>query len=120
MHSSIKHEEQRKIFQTKEGYRKVVLSTNIAESSITVPDVRFVIDFGLFKESYFDPDTNLESLRLEWCSKANLNQRKGRAGRVRSGYVYRLFHQDFFEQLPEYSKVRRIAHTTTSMYISPI
>lgn len=88
----------------KPGYRKIVLSTNIAESSITVPDVRFVIDFGLFKESYFDPDTNLESLRLEWCSRANLDQRKGRAGRVRSGYVYRLFKKDFYDDLPQYSK----------------
>ena len=59
------------------GKRKVILSTNIAESSITVPDVRYVIDFCLTKNLFCDPETSYPSLRLEWASKSNCDQRKG-------------------------------------------
>ena len=55
----------------------MILSTNIAESSITVPDIKYVIDFCLTKNLVCDPDTNYTSLQMEWASKANSNQRKG-------------------------------------------
>ena len=61
------------------GKRKVILSTNIAESSITVPDVRYVIDFCLTKNLFCDPETSYPSLRLEWASKSSSDQRKGQS-----------------------------------------
>jgi len=64
---------------------QVILSTNIAESSITVPDIKYVIDFCLTKNIQTDLETNMTCLRLEWASKANCIQRKGRAGRVSNG-----------------------------------
>ena len=106
LHSKINQEEQNKVFlECEKGYRKIIISTNIAESSITVPDVRYVIDFGLSKELFFDANTNLQQLKLQWCSKASLDQRKGRASRVAAGQVFRLFTKEFFDQLPDYSLV---------------
>ncbi|XP_014672536.1 PREDICTED: putative ATP-dependent RNA helicase TDRD9, partial [Priapulus caudatus] len=104
LHSTITGEEQARAFnKPKPGQRKIILSTNIAESSITVPDVKFVIDFCLTKSLVCDTETNYTSLQLEWASKANCVQRKGRAGRVSSGRVYRMVTRKFYEScLPEY------------------
>ncbi|CAC5402912.1 TDRD9 [Mytilus coruscus] len=86
-----------------EGERKIILSTNIAESSITVPDIKYVIDFCLTKSLVSDPDTNYTSLQLEWASRANCTQRKGRAGRVSDGRVYRMITRFFWETyIPDY------------------
>ncbi|XP_071496010.1 ATP-dependent RNA helicase TDRD9-like [Diadema antillarum] len=98
LHSSITTQEQARAFiKPEEGFRKIILSTNIAESSITVPDIKYVIDFMLLKCMVCDDITNYQSLQLNWASKANAQQRKGRAGRVSSGRVYRLVHKVFFE-----------------------
>ncbi|XP_074147161.1 ATP-dependent RNA helicase TDRD9 [Sminthopsis crassicaudata] len=97
LHSSVTLEEQNNVFLTPvPGYRKIILSTNIAESSVTVPDVKYVIDFCLTRTLVCDEDTNYQSLRLSWASKTSCNQRKGRAGRVSKGYCYRLIHKDFW------------------------
>ena len=74
LHSSLCEDEQERAFRnTKmlEGRRKVIVSTNIAESSITIPDVKYVIDFMLSKELNYDPQTKSESLNLSWVSKAS-------------------------------------------------
>ncbi|XP_064600454.1 ATP-dependent RNA helicase TDRD9-like isoform X1 [Liolophura sinensis] len=98
LHSSITIEEQVKVFEpAPKHHRKVILSTNIAESSITVPDIKYVIDFCLTKQLVCDPQTNYTSLILEWASKSNCTQRKGRAGRVSHGRVYRLVPQNFYD-----------------------
>ncbi|XP_060606288.1 ATP-dependent RNA helicase TDRD9-like isoform X2 [Ruditapes philippinarum] len=104
LHSTITMEEQAQVFcQPCAGFRKVILSTNIAESSITVPDIKYVIDFCLTKNLVCDFDTNYTSLQVHWASVANCTQRKGRAGRVSNGRVYRLVTRHFFEhRLPEY------------------
>nr|XP_026694368.1 ATP-dependent RNA helicase TDRD9-like [Ciona intestinalis]XP_026694369.1 ATP-dependent RNA helicase TDRD9-like [Ciona intestinalis] len=97
LHSSITLEEQSLVFsKPKLGFRKIILSTNIAESSITVPDVKYVIDFCLTKCMVCDLDTNYQSLRLQWASKASGKQRSGRAGRVSNGKVYRLVSRNFW------------------------
>ncbi|KAM6201049.1 ATP-dependent RNA helicase TDRD9 [Rhynchocyon petersi] len=97
LHSSVTLEEQNNVFLTPvPGYRKIILSTNIAESSLTVPDVKYVIDFCLTRTLVCDEDTNYQSLRLSWASKTSCEQRKGRAGRVSKGYCYRLVHRDFW------------------------
>ncbi|XP_031702877.1 ATP-dependent RNA helicase TDRD9 [Anarrhichthys ocellatus] len=97
LHSSVTLEEQNGVFLFPvPGYRKVILSTNIAESSVTVPDVKYVIDFCLARHMVCDRDTNYQSLRLTWASKTNCNQRRGRAGRVSKGYCYRLVTKEFW------------------------
>ncbi|NXW49350.1 TDRD9 helicase, partial [Nyctiprogne leucopyga] len=105
LHSRVTLEEQSNVFlPTVPGYRKVILSTNIAESSVTVPDVKYVIDFCLTRTLVCDEETNYQSLRLCWASKINCNQRKGRAGRVSKGYCYRLVDKDFWTDfIPEKS-----------------
>ncbi|XP_069639430.1 ATP-dependent RNA helicase TDRD9 isoform X2 [Haliaeetus albicilla] len=105
LHSCVTLEEQSNVFLAPvPGYRKVILSTNIAESSVTVPDVKYVIDFCLTKTLVCDEETNYQSLRLCWASKTNCHQRRGRAGRVSKGYCYRLVHKDFWTDfIPEES-----------------
>lgn len=96
-HSSLDDSCQHKIFdKAPEGQRKVILSTNIAESSITVPDVSHVIDFCLTKALVMDDVTGLPTLQLQWVSKANAIQRAGRAGRVSRGRAWRLVHSKFY------------------------
>nr|XP_025037376.1 ATP-dependent RNA helicase TDRD9 isoform X2 [Pelodiscus sinensis] len=103
LHSSVTLEEQNNVFLTPvPGYRKIILSTNMAESSVTVPDVKYIIDFCLTRTLVCDEDTNFQSLRLCWASKTSCNQRKGRAGRVSKGYCYRLIYKDFWTNyIPE-------------------
>ncbi|XP_060118901.1 ATP-dependent RNA helicase TDRD9 [Heteronotia binoei] len=105
LHSSVTLEEQSNVFLAPvPGYRKILLSTNIAESSVTVPDVKYVIDFCLTRMLVCDEDTNYQSLRLCWTSKNSCNQRRGRAGRVSKGYCYRLVSRDFWADcIPESS-----------------
>ncbi|XP_055923260.1 probable ATP-dependent RNA helicase spindle-E [Eupeodes corollae] len=97
LHSMISPDEQQKIFhRAPPGHRKVILATNIAESSITVPDVKYVIDFCLTKSLITDTSTNFTSLQLHWASRANCRQRAGRAGRVMNGRVYRMISKQFY------------------------
>ncbi|KAI8505585.1 ATP-dependent RNA helicase tdrd9 [Branchiostoma belcheri] len=104
LHSTITSEEQAQAFVPPRSYqRKVILSTNIAESSITVPDIKYVIDFCLTKCMVKDQETNYQSLQLNWASQAHCTQRKGRAGRVSSGRAYRMVTRRFYyEHLQEY------------------
>lgn len=98
LHSTLSSEEQSAVFETVPlGKRKIVLSTNIAETSITIDDCVYVIDSGLMKEKCFDTNRNMESLDVVWISRANCNQRKGRAGRVMSGICIHLYTQFRFK-----------------------
>nr|CAD7198290.1 unnamed protein product [Timema douglasi] len=92
LHSTLTSEEQAMVFhKPKPGVRKIVLSTNIAETSITIDDCVFVIDTGRMKEKRFDSNKNMESLESVWVSRANAQQRKGRAGRVMPGVCIHLY-----------------------------
>ena len=105
LHSNITDDQQKEIFQKFDNKRKVILSTNIAESSITIPDVVYVIDFCFVKEircSYKNLSMN-QNLHLSWASKASCDQRKGRAGRVRDGFVFRLLASASYYQLNSFS-----------------
>ena len=83
----------------------MIVATNIAESSITIPDIKYVVDFMLTKELNYDPTTKSESLNLSWVSKASSKQRAGRAGRVSNGFVFRLCPKKFYDNsIPEYPK----------------
>jgi len=89
---------QAKIFEaTPPGARKVVLATNIAETSITIDNIVFVIDPGFCKQNSFNPRSGMESLIVVPCSKASANQRAGRAGRVKPGKCFRLFTKWSYE-----------------------
>lgn len=93
---------QAKIFEpTPPDARKVVLATNIAETSITIDGIRYVIDPGFVKENVFNPTTGMESLVVVPCSRASADQRAGRAGRVGPGKCYRLYTKwSFLNELP--------------------
>uniref|UniRef100_A0A8B9JYT9 ATP-dependent RNA helicase TDRD9 n=1 Tax=Astyanax mexicanus TaxID=7994 RepID=A0A8B9JYT9_ASTMX len=105
LHSTVTLEEQNGVFLVPvPGYRKIILSTNIAESSVTVPDVKYVIDFCLARHLVCDKETNYQSLCLTWASKTNCNQRRGRAGRVSKGFCYRLVTREFWnKEIPDYA-----------------
>uniref|UniRef100_A0A8C1IRV3 ATP-dependent RNA helicase TDRD9 n=1 Tax=Cyprinus carpio TaxID=7962 RepID=A0A8C1IRV3_CYPCA len=105
LHSTVTLEEQNGVFLVPvPGYRKIILSTNIAESSVTVPDVKYVIDFCLVRQLVCDKETNYRCLRITWASKTSCNQRRGRAGRVSKGFCYRLVSRHFWEhEIPDFT-----------------
>ncbi|KAM7367031.1 hypothetical protein PAMP_014956 [Pampus punctatissimus] len=103
LHSTLSNEEQQAVFsRPPEGVTKIIISTNIAETSVTIDDVVYVIDSGKMKEKRYDASKSMESLEDSWVSRANALQRKGRAGRVASGVCFHLFTSHCFQhQLPE-------------------
>lgn len=96
--------------------RKIILATNIAETSITISGVKFVVDSGLTKVRQYNPRTGLESLRVIEISKAEAWQRSGRAGRQQNGYAYRLYTEQSFLQMRE-SIIPEILRTNLSSVI---
>ncbi|KAI5852980.1 P-loop containing nucleoside triphosphate hydrolase protein [Morchella snyderi] len=98
LHSSIPN--QNEVFDdVPEGCRKVILSTNIAETSITIPDVRYVIDSGKMREKQYEQARRITQLVCTWISKSNSKQRAGRAGRVQNGNYWALFSRNRFESM---------------------
>jgi pre-mRNA-splicing factor ATP-dependent RNA helicase DHX16 len=92
IYANLPSELQSKIFEpTPEGARKVVLATNIAETSLTIDGIVYVIDPGFVKENVYNPATGMSKLVAVPCSRASANQRAGRAGRVSKGYAFRLY-----------------------------
>ena len=85
------------------GARKVVLATNIAETSLTIPGVRVVVDSGLVRRSVFDPATGMSRLETQRISRASADQRQGRAGRVESGVCYRAWSEGAQRSLAPFS-----------------
>eukprot|EP00397_Hematodinium_sp_SG-2012_P004937 GEMP01004952.1.p1 GENE.GEMP01004952.1~~GEMP01004952.1.p1 ORF type:complete len:1077 (+),score=264.62 GEMP01004952.1:159-3389(+) len=92
LHSSIRLEDQRLVFtRAAIGKRKVVLATNIAETSITIDDISFVVDGGRVKETSYDAHLKVPTLVTSWTSQASSTQRAGRAGRTREGICYKIY-----------------------------
>ncbi|XP_069705785.1 ATP-dependent DNA/RNA helicase DHX36 [Periplaneta americana] len=92
LHSMMPTVIQKSVFdRPPKGVRKIIIATNIAETSITIDDVVYVIDCGKIKLKNFDVKANLSTLKAEWVSLANARQRRGRAGRVQPGECYHLF-----------------------------
>ncbi|CAK0787622.1 hypothetical protein CVIRNUC_010844 [Coccomyxa viridis] len=99
LHSSVSPQEQRRVFERPlEGTRKVVLATNIAETSLTIEDVVYVVDSGKLKERRYDASRGMSLLVEDWVSRASALQRKGRAGRVRPGQCFGLYTRQRCEQ----------------------
>lgn len=103
LYGQLPREEQERVFDERPGMRKVVLATNIAETSITIPDVRFVIDSGIAKIPRFNNQNNIMTLKEEPISKASMAQRAGRAGRTAAGQAIRLYAEDGVSQRPEFT-----------------
>lgn len=100
LHGKLQPQEQRQVFEVYQGKRKIVFSTNIAETSVTIPGIKYIIDTGLAKELCFDAKRNMNSLEVRMISKSSAEQRKGRAGRTSSGKCYRLYTQEQYEGMP--------------------
>lgn len=97
LYSGLSRAEQELIFSpTPRGKRKVVISTNIAETSLTLEGIVYVIDSGFSKQKFYNPISDIENLVVAPISKASARQRAGRAGRVRPGKCYRLYTEEYF------------------------
>nr|XP_054924687.1 ATP-dependent RNA helicase DHX30-like [Dermacentor andersoni] len=113
LHSRLRYEDQQKIFKTPPAdVRKVILATNIAETSITVNDVVYVVDTGLQREQRFNPSTGVSLLGTFATSKASVQQRAGRAGRVRPGESYHLYMKG---ELQSWEQCKRPEIQTTDL-----
>ncbi|XP_015608693.1 probable ATP-dependent RNA helicase DHX35 [Cephus cinctus] len=100
MYGSLPNAEQLKVFwRAAKDTRKIIVATNIAETSVTIPNIVYVIDSGFAKIPWFEVETQTNSLIVAPISKASAEQRAGRAGRVRSGKVYRLYTEEAYESL---------------------
>ena len=105
LYGRLQKEEQERVFDNPPaGKKKVVISTNIAETSVTIQDITTVIDCGLAKLNFYSPRTFTSSLIETTVSKASSNQRKGRAGRTHEGTCYRLYSRKDFESREMYTK----------------
>ncbi|SPY32265.1 ATP-dependent RNA helicase HrpA [Pasteurella canis] len=95
-------QEQNKIFNPS-GLNRIVLATNVAETSLTVPGIKYVIDPGTARISRYSYRTKVQRLPIEPISQASANQRKGRCGRVSEGICIRLYSEDDFNSRPEFT-----------------
>ena len=105
LYSQLPTKEQLKIFETPpEGSRLIVLATNVAETSLTIPGIKYVFDCGRAKEKQYDLATGVQRFQIDWISKASANQRAGRAGRTGPGHCYRLYSSAVYEgEFAEYT-----------------
>ena len=102
LYSRLSHGEQRKIFENITG-RRVILATNVAETSLTIPGIVYVVDTGVARLSRYDPRTGITRLQVEGISRASADQRKGRCGRVRDGICVRLYDEPNFAARPAFT-----------------
>ena len=97
--------EQHRVFEVnKSGARRVVLATNVAETSLTVPGIRYVVDAGTARISRYSSRSKVQRLPIEAISQASANQRSGRSGRTSPGIAIRLYAEDDFESRPEFTE----------------
>ncbi|KAL1923687.1 uncharacterized protein VTP21DRAFT_8667 [Calcarisporiella thermophila] len=103
---------QMRVFQPPpEGTRLCVVATNVAETSLTIPDIKYVVDCGRVKERQYDPQSGVQSFEIGWTSKASADQRAGRAGRTQAGHCYRLYSSAVFDNefqkfsIPEINRI---------------
>lgn len=118
VHSKLKDSEQHKIFsKPPPGIRKIILATNIAETSITIDDVVYVVDSGMHKDQVFDNDKGINVLDMEWISKASANQRAGRAGRCSPGEAYHLYTRERLEKFQDFSTPKILNSSLTKVIL---
>lgn len=110
LHGKLSFEEQFHVFETYPGKRKVIFATNLAETSLTIPGVKYVIDSGMVKESKYEPASGMNVLKVSRINQSSANQRAGRAGRTESGRCYRLYLESDFEAMhpSQEPEIRRV------------
>ena len=110
LYSRLRVSDQEKIFTNKGSLRRVILATNVAETSVTVPNIGYVVDPGLARVNRYSYRSKLERLPIEPISKASAEQRKGRCGRIAPGTCYRLYDEADFLTRPEFAdpEVQRV------------
>ncbi|KAG7263929.1 hypothetical protein CRUP_029269 [Coryphaenoides rupestris] len=105
LYSLLDPEQQAKVFRPPPaGTRLCVVATNVAETSLTIPGIKYVVDCGRVKKRYYDRVTGVSSFRVDWTSQAAANQRAGRAGRTEPGHCYRLYSSAVFGDFSEFSE----------------
>lgn len=116
------HDQLRVFFGTPKGTRKVIIATNIAETSVTIPGIVYVIDSGFVKLKWFSAESCIDSLVVVPVSKAGAEQRAGRAGRIRSGKVYRLYTEEDYNGLPDHTppEIRRTDLCSTVLHLKAL
>ncbi|MDH6629831.1 ATP-dependent helicase HrpA [Streptomyces sp. LBL] len=102
LYARLSHAEQHRVFQQHSG-RRIVLATNVAETSLTVPGIKYVIDPGFARISRYSHRTKVQRLPIEAVSQASANQRKGRCGRTSDGVCIRLYSEEDFDARPEFT-----------------
>nr|CAH8849074.1 unnamed protein product [Trichobilharzia regenti] len=103
-YSLLPPERQQNVFHPPpENHRLVVVATNVAETSLTIPNIRFVVDTGKVKTKVYEPATGTSSFEIIWISQASAEQRAGRAGRVGPGHCYRLYSSQIFSSMKQFS-----------------
>jgi ATP-dependent helicase HrpA len=114
--------EQDRVFKPASGVRRVVLATNVAETSLTVPNIGYVIDSGLARINRYSVRQKVEQLRIENIARAAANQRAGRCGRVMSGICIRLYEEQDFLQRPEFTdaEIFRVSLATVILRMSAL
>ncbi|WPH00941.1 Hypothetical protein R9X50_00377500 [Acrodontium crateriforme] len=112
LYAALPSAQQLRVFQSPpDGSRLIVLATNVAETSLTIPGIRYVFDCGRSKEKRYDIDTGVQTYEIDWISKASASQRAGRAGRTGPGHCYRLFSSAVYEQFFAQHTVPEILRT---------
>lgn len=102
--------DQRRVFTSSSARRRIVLATNVAETSLTVPNIGYVVDSGLARVARYSYRSKLQRLPVEPISQASANQRKGRCGRIAPGVCFRLYDENDFLSRPEFTdaEIRRV------------
>ncbi|XP_075754590.1 putative ATP-dependent RNA helicase DHX37 isoform X2 [Pelodiscus sinensis] len=104
LYSLLASEKQAKVFRPPPlGTRLCVVATNVAETSLTIPNIKYVVDCGKVKKRFYDKVTGVSSFRVTWTSQASANQRAGRAGRTEPGHCYRLYSSAVFSDFEKFS-----------------
>uniref|UniRef100_A0A8C0B6Z6 Activating signal cointegrator 1 complex subunit 3 n=1 Tax=Buteo japonicus TaxID=224669 RepID=A0A8C0B6Z6_9AVES len=104
LYSLLAPEKQAKVFRAPPpGTRLCVVATNVAETSLTIPGIKYVVDCGKVKKRFYDKITGVSSFRVTWISQASANQRAGRAGRTEPGHCYRLYSSAVFMDFEKFS-----------------
>jgi HrpA-like RNA helicase len=109
--------------KTPENCRKIIFATNIAETSLTVANVGYVIDCGFVKQKIYNSDTGMESLMVVPISKVQAIQRTGRAGRTREGKCIRLYSEKYYkEQMPDMTvpEIKRVNLSSTILTLKSL
>lgn len=119
LYSRLSAAEQHRVFQPHPG-RRIVLATNVAETSLTVPGIHYVVDPGTARISRYSKATKVQRLPIEPVSQASANQRSGRSGRVADGIAIRLYSQDDFESRPEFTEPEILRTSLASVLLQMI